>query len=384
MKFVVCSDLHLGAKKFGKVDKETDCDLGLRDTLNCFDAVIDFVIDNRVPLFFIAGDIYKNASPSALEHREFAKRIKRLSERDGQTYIVLGNHDIYYREGSYHAISYLQELQLPNIKIIDKPQVIELEDGLEGIVRFLLIPYQHQAKLEGKNVVEYYEQVVDLFYKKSKANSKKFCIGHQLVAGAQIGSWLASAGANEPIIPIKLFEKFNATILGHVHVPQMLNKEKQIVYCGAVDRLTFGDVAGERGFVYYSEGDLKLMKVPTRKFLDFKFKVNTSEDVNEMMRKIALEIKSDCAVKISIDTNEDCLKLIEVSKIIEIAKKAYYVFTPCPFLSIQRKKEARSEINEETNIVEALEKYVTKVIKVEDSKELIERGIQIIKEMEVQ
>ena len=57
--------------------------------------MVDYAIDSDVDGVLICGDTFKNREPSVTQQREFAKRIKRLSDDGINVYIIVGNHDVH-------------------------------------------------------------------------------------------------------------------------------------------------------------------------------------------------------------------------------------------------------------------------------------------------
>ena len=57
MSLVICSDIHVGKYRFGKVDRTTGVSIRTMDVLKNFDQAIDFAIKKKVSAFVITGDI---------------------------------------------------------------------------------------------------------------------------------------------------------------------------------------------------------------------------------------------------------------------------------------------------------------------------------------
>ena len=80
MKILHLADLHLGVESYGRIDPATGLSTRLLDFLSALDQVVDYALKNKVDLVLFCGDAYKSRDPSQTQQREFAKRIKRLSE----------------------------------------------------------------------------------------------------------------------------------------------------------------------------------------------------------------------------------------------------------------------------------------------------------------
>lgn len=119
LKFIHCSDLHLGSRFVGISD--TDPALGKRLTDSVFESfrrIVDLAISENVDLVVISGDVFdeENESPSA-RHR-FVSELSRLSV---PVFISLGNHD--------HKRSWESSIPYPeNVHIFSaEPETIELD-----------------------------------------------------------------------------------------------------------------------------------------------------------------------------------------------------------------------------------------------------------------
>jgi len=80
MKILHFADLHLGMETYGGVDPVTGLSTRLIDVLKVLDEVTQYAMDNSVDLVIFCGDAYKSRDPSQTQQREFAKRLRRLSE----------------------------------------------------------------------------------------------------------------------------------------------------------------------------------------------------------------------------------------------------------------------------------------------------------------
>jgi len=80
VKIIHFADLHLGVESYGRIDPESGLSSRFLDFLIAFNQLVDYAIKNKVDLVLFCGDAYKSRDPSQTQQREFAKRIKRLSE----------------------------------------------------------------------------------------------------------------------------------------------------------------------------------------------------------------------------------------------------------------------------------------------------------------
>jgi len=88
IKVVHFADVHLGVENYGRLDPGTGLSTRLIDFLAAIDRVIDAAIDEGADLVVFAGDAYKTRDPSPTYQREFARRVRRLSEAGLPTVLV--------------------------------------------------------------------------------------------------------------------------------------------------------------------------------------------------------------------------------------------------------------------------------------------------------
>lgn len=93
MKIVHFADLHLGVENYGHINPENGLSSRLEDFLAALDELVDYAINQKVDLVLFCGDAYKTREPSQTQQREFALRIRRLSEGGVPLFLIIGNHD---------------------------------------------------------------------------------------------------------------------------------------------------------------------------------------------------------------------------------------------------------------------------------------------------
>ena len=91
MKFLHCSDLHLGRRPAGGQGNYSR--KRYEDFFTVFDQIIDIAISEQVTVLLIAGDLFdrKELSPQVLEATE--RRLEKIKTAGIQVLITEGNHD---------------------------------------------------------------------------------------------------------------------------------------------------------------------------------------------------------------------------------------------------------------------------------------------------
>jgi len=388
MKIVFVADVHIGASKecgnynstFGMHSRELDF-------LHSLDQAIDFAIDkdNEVDLFIALGDIFQNKQPTPTQNREYAKRIRRLSEAGVDTIILKGNHDTYVAEELGHTSSAIKELQIPHITVVDEPELLHYDD-----VAIVAMPYIHQGRDGRKkieDVVTYYTETVEML-KSQSGKKRNICIAHQSVDKLKLSSEQEKdlSMFSEAVIPLEVFDDFDITFLGHIHKHQGVQKKPPIVYCGSIDRVDFGEADEEKGFMLYDTNTKKanFIKIDIREFANLKVDVSkNNKDISERIIKHlqSLDLK-DKIVKLTIKVKDSDIAQIDVQGIKKELKRAFYS-KDLHYNIIKEKRTRNENINETLSSAEALVEFIENKVEYGEYKdELIAEGREIIKGIE--
>lgn len=149
--------------------------------------------------------------------------IEPLCENNITMHMILGNHDVYYRDTN--DVSAVKEFlnQYSNIPIYDSTTEIEIDS-----IPFLMVPW-----INSSNKVESLEKI-----KKTKA---QIVFGH-----LELNGFLLQKGrlCDEGFDP-KIFQKFDMVYSGHFHHKQ---QSQNIMYLGSPYQLDWNDYDDPRGF----------------------------------------------------------------------------------------------------------------------------------------
>ncbi len=204
----------------------------LKESNNLLEFVFNKAIEHKVNRIEILGDLFHTHNQIRLEVLEFWDFwLKKLSEHF-ETVVLVGNHD---QSGSYssdsHSLSVFSNLKNCNLKIIDKPQLID-------IIGYL--PYIHN---KDKFICEA-NKLVD--------QGAKLIVCHQTFDGAQYESGMYAPDG----IDISLL-KAPLIISGHIHSKQRF---KNVIFPGTARWLTISDANEEKGLWLVKHDELGSIK----------------------------------------------------------------------------------------------------------------------------
>jgi exonuclease SbcD len=351
MRFVHCSDLHLGIYKYGKMNYHTGLNTRLEEDLSLLDYVIDFAKDYKADFMFISGDVFDRKKPDAIVRREFIKRMKRLQEAKINTIVLMGNHDNVRAFDNEHCLAGEKLLTNKHLYIVDRCGKIDFPQYALSIVT---MP-SDQVKYDLVSNLEYDNAIV---------------VGHFTIRGAKKDN---HTFAGNEYISKKYFNdaRIRYVAMGHIHQSQRISKK--IAYSGSLNRIDFGDEYSQKGFIIgvLKNGAvaLKFKTVEARKFLtiknEWKKGLKKEMDTIDVKGKITRAIlKSGYATYVPIDKIKKYL--ISRGAIVDSIK-----------IDRQRNVATRDkQYTQNKSIIDLLKIYF------KDDMKLIDMGIKILKEVE--
>ena len=271
MRIVVCGDTHIGAvfglgRPNGKGGNTRVDDY--EKTLNY---IIDHTIKTKADIFVQTGDIFEHRDPS-IEHMNIVdKALKRLSNANIATFVIMGNHD-YKKSGSSFtsSIASLSAAEYPNVRMLLNPEVVQVCNAENQNVNLILLPYRDRRMYKGSSVKEqsdeYNLQLRGLIQSVSN-DDPILAIGHNFFYEGSFNDY----GGAEIMVSPAAFEGCDIAMMGHLHQFRVLRKHAPVcVYTGSMERSNFGDADVEKYFVDYdiSNKKAKFCRIPMRDLLD--------------------------------------------------------------------------------------------------------------------
>lgn len=246
----------------------------------CWQWFFDYIDQHNIKHVIHLGDIY--------DRRKYvnfttAKRLREdffepLAERGIEAHIVVGNHDMYYKDT--HEVNALEEVvrgRYSNISIHSVPTVIRV-DGLD----IQLMPW-----ITDSNRDEAMKAI-----KKPRAS---ILMGHLEVQGFTMHKGAISNHGVER----KIFDKFDKVYSGHYHHRSTIGN---ISYIGAFGEYTWADYNDPRGFSVFDtkSKDLEFIQNPHRMFLLARYDDVANPDIAEKIQKTDFAKYKDTFVKLVV------------------------------------------------------------------------------------
>lgn len=271
--FVHTSDLHLDTpfKGISRINDELG-ELCKNSTFDAFKNVINFAIKKEVDFVLFAGDIFESNIRSLAAQSRFFKGLEDLNQNGIKSFIVHGNHD-----PSTEWLSSFKYPLLANVISCHNIESIPILNQIDiqiATIRSL----SFQNKECSNNVVKDFPQKDDHYF--------------------NIGLLHCSVGDNaehSSYAPCSLQDirslNYDYWALGHIHKPQILQKEYPcVVYCGTTQGRSSKE-CGEHG-CYYVEvnnntiSNFRFISTDVVRWLNVNINISNIESFNEMLELI--------------------------------------------------------------------------------------------------
>jgi DNA repair protein SbcD/Mre11 len=305
MKILHFADAHIDMANYGKHDPETGLPLRVLDFLKALDTIVNAAIDERVDMVIFAGDAYKDRSPAPTFQREWGKRIIRLSRAKIPTLLLVGNHDLSPASGRAHAIQEFDTLEVPYVRVLQRPEFLKPEDLWELPVQVIAMPWVSRSGLmasievSGTDPKEVFSKIEDRiselvegWINEADKSLPLIFTAHASVEGAMFGAERMVMLGSDLVLPTSLVKdrRLDYVALGHIHKPQDLNEgyHPPVIYPGSIERVDFGEAMDDKFYVI-AEVACGATKVDwrkidgTRPFLERRASLQSSENVTEFL-----------------------------------------------------------------------------------------------------
>ena len=345
MKLLHFADAHIDMANYGRHDPETGLPLRVLDFLKSLDTIVDAAIAQRVDMVIFAGDAYKDRSPAPTFKREWGKRIVRLSQTKIPTLLLIGNHDLSPAIGRAHAIQEFDTLQVPFIKVLDKPQFLKPSDLWDVPVQVIAMPWITRSGLmanlemsaaEPSEIFSSLESrisnLIEEYINEADKILPLILTAHASVEGATFGAERMVMLGSDLVLPTSLVKdpRLDYVAMGHIHKPQNVNEGNHppVIYPGSIERIDFGEAKDDK-FYIIAEVERGKAKVEwkkiegTRRFIEKRTSLTSNENVTEVLKSQLPKNLSEAIVKLVVEYPREWDALIDESALRKFAADAF-------------------------------------------------------------
>lgn len=362
------------------------------DQLNLLDWILEQANDYHVADIIMTGDIFHNVKPDYSIVIAFLSFLQKADLAGIDVHIILGNHELKRTGNIYSSVlDLLQEIS--NVCVYKNIYTLH-RDG----VSFTFMPFRDRKSLGAdthKEAVEILNGKLPFESSEIPSENIKVLIGHLAIENSMpIGDEFDDE-LNEIMCPVSMFSEYDYVWMGHVHKPQVLNKQKPYVaHIGSLDISDFGETDHKKIIVLFDpELDCKFkhILVPSRQLKNINISVPENENstdyiVSELTRineetslkdnLIKLEVKLLSPIAESIDRHkvQNLLQSFGIHHLSSFAQSKTAMI-------LSEKKEPRANITiDPKNAVKIFAEKV-KFESEEDKKMYIDLALQTIEEL---
>jgi exonuclease SbcD len=335
----------------------------MQDFLDAFDHLVAFALSEGVDAVIFAGDAYKSREPTQTHQREFASRIRRLSEAGIPTFLLVGNHDLPNAEGRANALEIYRTLDVPNVFVGDsqafagdfRPQLIETRSGP---LQVGFLPWPQVSRLiatEPEAASMSIDQVHHLVEEKMTALIARQAaavdpeVPSILTCHVSINDFLVrenpgseqwmTVGTAPTLLKSALSESaWDYIALGHHHNNMDLKLDTPCWYAGSMQPVDFGEEGQRKGFMVFDiepakrrgervggAGLPRLEPVPARSFVTVEVSPKDDDPTAEVCRAIEAATTRDAIVRTTVKLSREQARLFRMPEARNLLADAHYV-----------------------------------------------------------
>lgn len=272
MKIAIISDTHFGARN--------DSPIFLNYSLEYFEnTFFPYLQENNIQHVIHLGDLfdrrkYINFNTLSSVRTKF---IDKFQELNIKLHIILGNHDVYYKNTNYiNSVKELFSKGYDSIKIYEFPTEVVFDGICLG-----LVPWINP---------ENFEESIDFI----QNNSCSILCGHLEINGFEVMAGIRHEGGVERFI----FSNYDKVLSGHFHLKQT---HGNIQYLGTQYQLSFADVGSKKGFHILDTNTRNLEFIENKHSLFYLLKYDDSDSAFEKtVKKVKFDKYKNCFIKIVV------------------------------------------------------------------------------------
>lgn len=321
MRAIICGDVHIGAVFGLGGPNGSGGNTRVDDYSNSLNYIIDHTINSGADIFIQTGDLFESRNP-APEYITIAnKALKRLSDANIATFVIMGNHDYIRGDGGFtSAISGMAASEYPNVRMVLNPEVVTFKNSKNEATNIILLPFRDRKMYldQGKTCREQshaYNSEIKNIINSIDNDYPTISIGHNFFYEGSYNDY----GGSELMVDPDAFAGTDLAIMGHIHSFSVLRKKPPVcVYSGSMERTNFGDANIDKYFIDYDILDkkIKFKKTPVRDLVDGVIDL-TSDDFSTCKNSLKTLIENlnvmDKIVRVKISVKEAIMPAIDKS-----------------------------------------------------------------------
>lgn len=250
-KTLVFADFHLGLKQGSKSR--------LKICVDVIKKIIQTIKDNNIQQCIFCGDWHHVRNSTENNVLNVSYRLMQALQKNCKVYCILGNHDLYLKN-STDISSLIIFKDLPNVKIIDKPEEISINGN-----KSILVPWLGDLSGFGKNTFDMMFGHFDVSAKylmKSYMQEHKTKTAVTTSVATMIDKSLDSA-ANSAENPgdfvgdfVDVLKDDGICFSGHIHGrKEFISKGRKFIIVGDPYQQNLGEISNNCGYYIIDENN---------------------------------------------------------------------------------------------------------------------------------
>jgi exonuclease SbcD len=352
MRIIHFADLHIGVETYGRPDPATGLSTRLLDFLSAFDELVERAIADDVDLVLFAGDAYKTREPSQTQQREFARRLRRLTEAGIPVFLLIGNHDLPNAFSRANALEIFDTLGIERIHVAPKPTVHVIPTK-SGPLQIAALPWMNMSQLltrdDYKNLsidqvdrmaADRLNRVVADFADELDPDMPSVLAAHVAMNESLVktGSekWMTVGHFPQLAKSTLAASRFDYVALGHHHVYQRLEHATPMYYPGSLQRVDFGEEDDPKGFLVAEldpkrvaggrlVGEPEFAEIGARRFVTVSLRPKAEDPTAETLTAIDKAKVGDAIVRVQLRLTAQQDALLREAEVRRALEPAHYI-----------------------------------------------------------
>lgn len=387
---IILGDIHLGKNlSIGKTGLGTNLNSRLIDQTNLLDWVLEKAHEVSCENIIITGDIFEDPKAHPNIIALFFSWLKKCQISNVNVHIIYGNHDIL-RTGTFYTspLDIIYESNFENVFLYKDISTVYIND-----TAITMVPFRDRKSFgvdSNAKALQLLQNNINWELVSIPAHYNKMLVGHLVLEGSiPIGDEIDDI-TNELFCPLNMFNGYNYVWMGHVHKPQILQKEPSyIAHIGSMDISNFGETDHKKHIVLFdlNKKTFTIDYLPTRPLK--KISISIPKEVSDTTSFVLSEIDkldlNKSIIKMELVLPDNTLQSADKS-IIEKKLIEKGVFSVSGIFESKKnqsiiKKEQNSSFDSKMDLNSAIKEYAKAYIDDLDRKEFTELALEIAKEL---
>lgn len=248
-------------------------------------------------------------------------------------HIILGNHDVYYKDRTdVHSLKIIDKI-FKNVHIYETPELLTIN----GVHRFLMLPWEHDVDTISKTVASYTKKA-------------DYILCHADIKDFRLNKWTKlEHGLSQASL-----SSYKKIYSGHIHIRQ---SNKNMVYVGTPFHLDRGDCGNIKGYYKLNvEGDTIKESFHENTFSPTFIKKEATDILNMSVSEISKVFNNNY---VDILISNDLAKSFPVTQFLDLIKNTGYRHLEFfPYNESDSKSEVQIQDSHEYNIFDVLTEYL--------------------------